>query len=145
MAGILFALCAFVLSGCRDWSPVPAPQEEEEMTELKFGTVIAANESDDLKSLTSRADVVVIDFNAAWCGPCKQLAPKLDEMAAEFSGVCFFSVDADKCRKAVEQAGQVLSLPCVVIYTKGKEAGRVIGFSPAKIRAAIDSAAQEQR
>jgi len=132
-------LASAMLFGCRDASG-PEIEEEEMVTVQEFGEVYIADEKDSLEELTSRADVVVVDFSAAWCGPCKMLAPKLDEMAAEYSSVYFVSADADKCRKAVEQAGQVLSLPCVVIYTKGKEAGRVIGFSPAKIRAEIDRA-----
>lgn len=145
MTGLLLVLCTILMTGCRDWEPVPAPQEEEEMTEVKFGSVIEAGESDTLEDLTARAEVAVLDFNATWCGPCKMLRPKIDEMAAEFPGVCFVSVDADKCRKAVEAAGDVLSLPCVVVYVRGKEAGRVVGFNPSGVRREIESAVEESR
>ena len=117
----------------------------EEMVELPhFGTVYEAVTEDKLDELLSRADVTVIDFSGVWCGPCKMLAPEMVKMAEEFPSICFCSVDVDKCRAITDQAGNVLSLPCVVIYAQGKEVHRVIGCAPAKIRASINKIVNEQ-
>ncbi len=44
------------------------------------------------------ADAAVVDFNATWCGPCRMLAPVLEEVSEELKGqVSFYSVDVDEC------------------------------------------------
>ncbi len=60
----------------------------------------------------------VVDFNATWCGPCRKLAPILDELAKQFKGkVDFYSVDVDK-NKPLAQALQVRSVPFLVFFPK---------------------------
>lgn len=64
----------------------------------------------------------VVDFNATWCGPCRKLAPILDELAKQFKGkVDFYSVDVDK-NKPLAQALQVRSVPFLVFYFSKRNA-----------------------
>lgn len=64
----------------------------------------------------------VVDFNATWCGPCRKLAPILDELAKQFKGkVDFYSVDVDK-NKPLAQALQVRSVPFLVFFPKKRNA-----------------------
>lgn len=64
----------------------------------------------------------VVDFNATWCGPCRKLAPILDELAKQFKGkVDFYSVDVDKNRP-LAQALQVRSVPFLVFSPKERNA-----------------------
>jgi thioredoxin 1 len=73
---------------------------------------------------------VVCDFFATWCGPCKMLAPVIDEVATEFSPkVKFVKVDVDK-EIALAARYDVRSIPMVIIFKKGEVVAKTLGFSP---------------
>lgn len=56
----------------------------------------------------------IIEFSATWCGPCKRLAPILDELAKEYSGkITFYKVDIDSCRELAQVYG-VSSVPTIL-------------------------------
>ena len=70
---------------------------------------------------------VVIDFWAEWCGPCKQLAPLVEEAAEEFKDVikvCKMDVDAN--RETAAEYG-IRSIPTLMIFTNGENTGTEIG------------------
>lgn len=73
---------------------------------------------------------VLIDFWATWCGPCKMLAPVIEELANEYEGkvkVCKVNVD-DEPELASEY--KIMSIPTVVLVKDGKVAETSIGFVP---------------
>lgn len=85
--------------------------------------------NNDIKKAAS-ADVAVIDFNATWCGPCRMLAPVLEEVSEEMKdSVNFFSCDCDENGELARQFG-IMSIPAVVVLKKGQQAGMNIGFVP---------------
>ena len=72
---------------------------------------------------------VIIDFNAEWCGPCKMLAPVLEEISEEKTNIKFVSVNIDM-NEELASSFNVMSIPCVVLMENGKEIKRSIGLVP---------------
>ncbi|MDO4521945.1 MAG: thioredoxin [Eubacteriales bacterium] len=75
------------------------------------------------------AALAVVDFSASWCGPCKMLAPVIDELAEEMTDVAFFNVDVDDNAELAVKYG-IQSVPSVFLMKNGEIAARSIGFQP---------------
>ena len=73
---------------------------------------------------------VLIDFSATWCGPCKMLAPIVEELSEEMEGKAkVFKMDVDKCGD-IAQKYQVMAVPTVIIFKNGEVAEKIVGFQP---------------
>lgn len=94
---------------------------------MTVGKVSDANfESDVLKSTSP----VVVDFWAEWCGPCRRVAPVVEDLAQEFSGrVTFAKCDTDQNQRLAMQFG-ISAIPCLILFSGGKMADRIIGALP---------------
>lgn len=86
--------------------------------------------------------VTLVDFWAEWCGPCRMLAPVVDEIAGEYTGrakVAKVNIDNEGDLAA---RYRVNSIPTLLVIKDGQEKGRLVGVQPkAKIAAALDLAA----
>ena len=73
---------------------------------------------------------VLVDFWATWCGPCKMLAPTIEELATELEGeVVVAKLDVDQVQDIAMKYG-VMSIPTMVLFKNGEEVRRTVGFQP---------------
>ena len=72
---------------------------------------------------------VIVDFWAAWCGPCKMLSPVVDQLAEELEGVKVGKINIDEQMELAEKYN-VSSIPCVVAFKNGEEVNRSVGLVP---------------
>lgn len=85
--------------------------------------------SNEFKSEIEK-DVVLVDFFANWCGPCKMISPVLEELQEELKDkVKIIKVDVDNSMEIAEQYN-ISSIPALIIFKNGEEVQRSIGFSP---------------
>ena len=73
---------------------------------------------------------VVVDFWAAWCGPCKMVAPEMEKLAAKYDGkVDVVKVDVD-ANPRLSQAFGIMSIPTIAFFKPGAQPQGVVGFRP---------------
>jgi thioredoxin 1 len=73
---------------------------------------------------------VLVDFWAEWCGPCKRLAPIVDELANEYAGkLVVGKMDTDAHQDVVMQLG-IMSIPTLILFKGGKPVERITGYKP---------------
>ncbi len=75
---------------------------------------------------------VVVDFYADWCGPCKMLAPVIEEVAKETESIKFVKVNVDEHEDLSQKYG-VMSIPTLIMMENGKEVKKQIGFLPKEV------------
>ena len=83
--------------------------------------------SQDNFSDSIASGLVLIDFFAEWCGPCKMLTPVLEEVAKELPSVTILKLDIDASPRPAEQYG-VSSIPTLILFKDGKEVERSVGL-----------------
>ncbi|MCI8407431.1 MAG: thioredoxin [Oscillospiraceae bacterium] len=86
----------------------------------------ASNESFDSEVLQSPQPVLV-DFYADWCGPCRMLAPVIEEIAQERSDLKVVKVNVDDADAVAARYG-VMSIPTVILFEGGQAAHQLVGF-----------------
>lgn len=97
----------------------------------------------DLEQVVTGTDVpVLVDFYADWCGPCKMMAPVLDDLARSRLGeVLIAKLDTDRNPQMSSRFG-IRSIPTLIVFRNGKEVGRELGAIPRpRLEALIASAA----
>lgn len=73
--------------------------------------------------------LVLVDFYAEWCGPCRMMSPVIDELSKEMKNVDFFKVNVDAQGELAQQF-DVMSIPTLVLFKGGKAVATATGARP---------------
>ncbi|SPN96793.1 related to thioredoxin-like protein [Cephalotrichum gorgonifer] len=96
--------------------------------------------SSELAELLQKSRVVVADFYADWCGPCKAIAPLYEKCAETFAkpgAITFVKVNTET-QKDIARAYRVTSLPTFILFRDGKEVSKVTGADPTKLQEMVN-------
>ncbi len=84
--------------------------------------------ADDTFASATATGVVLVDFYADWCGPCRMLSPVLERLAKDIQGKAkIVKVDTDKAEKTAASF-RITSIPTLILFKDGKEIERVVGL-----------------
>jgi thioredoxin 1 len=93
-----------------------------------MSTIVQANDNTFEAEVLSSDRPVLVDFSAAWCGPCKKLEPIVDEIASDYDGrVKVVKVDVDQA-PGVAAKFAVLSVPTLLLVQRGEVKDQVVGL-----------------
>ena len=130
---------------CETWNRIDAARAADRPKCGKCGTPILLDrpiklDSESFDRTIRETDIpVLVDFYADWCGPCKMMAPFVDQVAGEYQGRALVAkLDTDRAQ-AISQGLQIRGIPTTIVFAGGKETKRRVGAVPiAALRELLD-------
>ncbi|XP_074586569.1 thioredoxin H-type-like [Curcuma longa] len=101
------------------------------------GVVIECKSKDELDQQIQSKKLVVVDFTATWCGPCKVIAPHFAKLAEQFTNIIFLKVDVDESTD-LSQEWAIRGIPTFIFIKEGKEVERLAGANPGELTRKVE-------
>lgn len=98
--------------------------------------VSVVHSKSELEQVLTHDGLVVVEFFAVWCGPCKMIAPLLDKFSKEYTQAKFVKVDVDELSDVAAQY-EISAMPTTLFFKGNKQVAKVIGADAGKIKQAI--------
>ena len=92
-------------------------------------SLVKATKESFKKEVIDTKGLVLVDFNADWCGPCQMLKPILEQLSSKDNNFKIVSVNIDEESDLADKY-EVFSIPCLVVFKDGEEINRNVGFIP---------------
>lgn len=89
--------------------------------------VLKLNKENFKKEIGDSKGITLVDFYATWCGPCKMIAPVIEEVAKEREEILIGKVDVDE-ENELAATYNVMSIPTLIVFKDGKEYARTLGY-----------------
>ena len=101
---------------------------------------VEVNDSNFDQMVLQSKTPVLVDFWAAWCGPCRMVAPLVEELAGEYEGkVTMVKIDVDDNPQIASKYG-IMSIPTLLIFKDGAPVSNIVGFRPkAELQRSLDA------
>eukprot|EP01099_Mayorella_cantabrigiensis_P005750 TRINITY_DN464_c0_g1_i2.p1 TRINITY_DN464_c0_g1~~TRINITY_DN464_c0_g1_i2.p1 ORF type:complete len:107 (-),score=27.12 TRINITY_DN464_c0_g1_i2:124-444(-) len=100
------------------------------------GNVIIVNNLTEYRTHLNSGKLVIVDFFAVWCPPCKRISPVFETLSIEHPDVVFLKVDVDQARDVATNEG-ISAMPTFFAYKGGKKVDEVVGASEPGLRQMI--------
>ena len=99
-----------------------------------MGAATVVSDADFDAVVLNSSEPVLVDFHAVWCGPCKAMAPALEQVASEFKGkLKVVKIDVDE-NPNTTQKYQIQAMPTLIMFNGGKEVDRNVGALVQKVK-----------
>jgi len=93
--------------------------------------------AEQFKEAIAQDKLVIVDFFATWCGPCKMIAPLLEKFSTQYPDAAFYKVDVDNLG-SVAQEQEVSAMPTIKFYKSNSVVKTIVGANPNAIKQALE-------